>query len=115
MATMPDLVPTLAVLAAFATGETVITGVAHLRHKESDRLQAVATELAKMGIEARETEDGLIIRGGEPRGAVIDTYNDHRIAMSFAVAGLKAAGVVINDPECVAKSFPEFWDFFQQL
>jgi 3-phosphoshikimate 1-carboxyvinyltransferase len=115
MATMPDLVPTLAVLAAFAQGETVITGVAHLRHKESDRLAAVAMELSKLGIEARETADGLVIRGGEPRGAVIETYNDHRIAMSFAVAGLKAPGMVITDPDCVAKSFPDFWEFFEKL
>ena len=115
MATMPDLVPTLAVLAAFAAGDTVITGVAHLRHKESDRLAAVATELAKMGIAVRETADGLIIRGGTPRGALIHTYNDHRIAMSFAVAGLKTPGVTIEDPECVAKSFPEFWQFFRRL
>jgi 3-phosphoshikimate 1-carboxyvinyltransferase len=115
MATMPDLVPTLAVLAAFATGDTVITGVAHLRHKESDRLAAVATELGKLNIEARETPDGLVIRGGTPKGAVIHTYNDHRIAMSFAVAGLKIPGVAIEDPECVAKSFPDFWQFFKQL
>jgi 3-phosphoshikimate 1-carboxyvinyltransferase len=115
MATMPDLVPTLAVLAAFAQGDTVITGVAHLRHKESDRLHAVATELGRLGIEARETPDGLVIRGGAPKGAVIHTYNDHRIAMSFAVAGLKIPGVAIEDPECVAKSFPDFWQFFQQL
>jgi 3-phosphoshikimate 1-carboxyvinyltransferase len=115
MATMPDLVPTLAVLAAFAQGDTVITGVAHLRHKESDRLQAVAAELARLGIEARETADGLVIRGGAPKGAVIHTYNDHRIAMSFAVAGLKAEGMVITDPDCVAKSFPDFWEFFHRL
>jgi 3-phosphoshikimate 1-carboxyvinyltransferase len=115
MAAMPDLVPTLAVLAAFARGDTVITGVAHLRHKESDRLQAVATELAKLGIEARETEDGLVIRGGTPKGAVIHTYNDHRIAMSFAVAGLKADGISITDPHCVAKSFPDFWGYFDRL
>jgi 3-phosphoshikimate 1-carboxyvinyltransferase len=115
MATMPDLVPTLAVLAAFAAGDTVITGVAHLRHKESDRLHAVATELARLGIEARETADGLVIRGGTPKGAVIHTYNDHRIAMSLAVAGLKAPGMVITDPGCVAKSFPDFWDFFDRL
>ena len=115
MSTMPDLVPTLAVLAAFARGDTVITGVAHLRHKESDRLHAVATELGKLGIEARETPDGLIIRGGAPKGALIHTYNDHRIAMSFAVAGLKIPAVVIEDPECVAKSFPNFWQFFEQL
>ena len=115
MATMPDLVPTLAVLAAFAQGETVISGVAHLRHKESDRLAAVATELAKMGLEARETADGLVIRGGQPHGAVIDTYNDHRLAMSFAVAGLKVPGVIITDPDCVIKSFPDFWELFERL
>jgi 3-phosphoshikimate 1-carboxyvinyltransferase len=115
MATMPDLVPTLGVLAAFAAGETVITGVAHLRHKESDRLAAVATELGKLGIEARETADGLVIRGGAPQGAVIHTYNDHRLAMSFAVAGLKAPGMSITDPDCVAKSFPDFWEFFDRL
>jgi len=115
MSTMPDLVPTLAVLAAFAAGDTVITGVAHLRHKESDRLHAVATELGKLGIVARETPDGLVIRGGAPQGAVIHTYNDHRIAMSFAVAGLKIPGVAIEDPECVAKSFPDFWQFFEKF
>ena len=113
MSTMPDLVPTLAVVAAFAQGETVITGVAHLRHKESDRLLAVATELQKLGIAARETADGLIIQGGTPHGAAIDTYQDHRLAMSFAVAGLKVPGVVIHDPGCVAKSFPDFWDVFR--
>ena len=115
MATMPDLVPTLAVVAAFAPGETIITGVAHLRHKESDRLAAVAAELQKMGIAARETADGLIIQGGTPHGAAIDTYQDHRLAMSFAVAGLGVPGVVIHDPGCVAKSFPDFWDYFDKL
>ncbi len=115
MAAMPDLVPTLAVVAAYALGETVITGVAHLRHKESDRLAAVATELQKMGIGAREIADGLIIPGGSPHGAAIDTYQDHRIAMSFAVAGLATPGVIINDPGCVAKSFPDFWEYFERL
>jgi 3-phosphoshikimate 1-carboxyvinyltransferase len=115
MATMPDLVPTLAVLASFAQGATVITGVAHLRHKESDRLAAVAAELTKLGIAAQETQDGLVIQGGKPRGAVIETYNDHRIAMSFAVAGLKAPSTMIMDPDCVAKSFPDFWEFFERL
>jgi 3-phosphoshikimate 1-carboxyvinyltransferase len=115
MAAMPDLVPTLAVLAAFARGDTVITGVAHLRHKESDRLAAVAAELGKVGIAARETADGLMVTGGQPHGAVIETYDDHRIAMSFAVAGLKVPGMVINDPGCVAKSFPDFWEFFHRL
>ena len=115
MAAMPDLVPTLAVLAAFAKGDTAITGVAHLRHKESDRLAAVAAELGKMGISAQETPDGLIIHGGQPKGAAIDTYQDHRLAMSFAVAGLKIPGMVIKDPQCVNKSFPDFWEFFEKL
>jgi 3-phosphoshikimate 1-carboxyvinyltransferase len=115
MANMPDLVPTLAVVAAFARGDTVITGAAHLRHKESDRLAAVAGELAKMGIEAEETPDGLVIHGGSPHGAVIDTYDDHRIAMSFAVAGLKIPGMIIRDPQVVAKSFPDFWEYWEKL
>jgi 3-phosphoshikimate 1-carboxyvinyltransferase len=115
MSAMPDLVPTLGVLAAFAEGETVVSGVAHLRHKESNRLAAVVTELQKMGVTAEETEDGLRIAGGTPHGAVINTYQDHRIAMSFAVAGLRAEGVVIQDPDCVAKSFPDFWEYFEGL
>jgi len=115
MANMPDLVPTLAVAAAFARGDTVITGAAHLRHKESDRLAAVAGELARMGISAAETADGLIIHGGQPHGAVMHTYDDHRIAMSFAVAGLKIPGLIIQDPQVVAKSFPDFWEYFERL
>ena len=115
MSAMPDLVPTLGVLASFADGETVISGVAHLRHKESNRLAAVVTELGKMGITAEETPDGLRIIGGTPQGAEIETYDDHRIAMSFAVAGLKAKGVVIHNPDCVAKSFPDFWEYFENL
>ncbi len=115
MSAMPDLVPTLAVLAGFAKGDTIITGAAHLRHKESDRLHAVATELGKMGISAEETPDGLVIRGGQPHAAAIETYEDHRVAMSFAVAGLKIPGIKITNPACVAKSFPDFWDFFERL
>ena len=110
MNTMPDVVPTLAVVAAFAKGITEITNVPHLRHKECDRLHALATELGKMGIKVVEKEDGLLIEGGEPHGAVIETYNDHRIAMSFAIAGLKVPRVKIINPDCVKKSFPEFWE-----
>jgi 3-phosphoshikimate 1-carboxyvinyltransferase len=115
MKDMPDVVPTLAVVAAFARGTTVIQNVAHLKEKESDRLTAVATELAKMGIETDCNASDLIIKGGTPRGADIETYNDHRIAMSFAVAGLKTPGVKIRNPECVQKSFPHFWEVFEGL
>ena len=115
MADMPDLVPTLAVVAAHAKGTTIIKNVAHLKVKESDRLMAVTNELRKMGIDVRCTDDGLIIHGGTPLGAAIDTYDDHRIAMSFAVAGLVTPGVFIKDERCVEKSFPNFWDVFEGL
>ena len=115
MGDMPDMVPTLAVVGAFAQGTTVMTNVAHMRAKECDRLAAVETELAKMGITARSTEDALYVTGGTPHGAEIDTYDDHRIAMCFAVAGLRVTGMRITDPDCVAKSFPNFWEVFGEL
>jgi 3-phosphoshikimate 1-carboxyvinyltransferase len=115
MADMPDMVPTLGVMAAFAQGTTKIKNVAHLKAKESDRLAAVAAELTKMGIRAETADTGLTITGGVPHAAEIDTYNDHRIAMCFAVAGLKVPGVVIKDETCVEKSFPNFWETFERL
>lgn len=115
MGMMPDVVPTLAVAAAFAEGATTIRNVAHLKVKETDRLAAVRNELTKMGIKVELLPDGLIIHGGKPHEAIIDTYDDHRIAMCFAVAGLAVPGVQIKDPECVEKSFPTFWDTLAQL
>jgi len=112
---MPDLVPTLAVTAAFAKGRTVIQNIEHLRFKESDRLHALAVELIKMGIQVREREDGLEIEGGKPHGAEIETYDDHRMAMSFAIAGLAVPGIKIKGERCVGKSFPEFWNTLQKL
>jgi 3-phosphoshikimate 1-carboxyvinyltransferase len=106
---MPDMVPTLAALAAVRRGRTVIANVAQLRIKESDRLAALATELRKMGVPVIEEADSLTIDGGRPHGAEIETYNDHRIAMSFAVLGLVVPGVKIRNPRCVDKSFPGFW------
>jgi 3-phosphoshikimate 1-carboxyvinyltransferase len=112
---MPDQVPTLAVVAAFAEGKTVIKNVAHLKTKESDRLSATVAELNKMGIDAASSANALVIRGGKPKGAIIDTYNDHRIAMSFAIAGLNVPGVCIRNEGCVEKSFPTFWQVFEGL
>jgi 3-phosphoshikimate 1-carboxyvinyltransferase len=112
---MPDLVPTLAVAAAFARGKTVIKNIGHLRFKESDRLHALAMELSKMGIRTKEGEDRLEVEGGKPHGAEIETYDDHRMAMSFAVAGLVVPGVRIKGERCVDKSFPEFWKVLQRL
>jgi 3-phosphoshikimate 1-carboxyvinyltransferase len=115
MGDLPDMVPTLAVVAAFAQGTTRISNVAHLRIKESDRIAAVATELRRMGIRVEEQPDGMAIEGGQPRGARIECYDDHRMAMSFAVAGLMAPGTRIADEQCVAKSFPGFWEVFSAL
>jgi 3-phosphoshikimate 1-carboxyvinyltransferase len=115
MEDMPDMVPTLAVVAAFAEGTTVIKNVAHLKVKESDRLSAVVNELVKMGIQARCSENELVVAGGRPHGAEIETYGDHRMAMSFAVAGLVTPGLFIRNESCVEKSFPEFWKVFEGL
>lgn len=119
MGNMPDVAPTLAVVAAFAEGTTIINNVAHLRIKECDRVSAVITELRKLGAEVEEEHDRMIIhgrRGGTNlQGAEIETYHDHRIAMCFAVAGLRVEGVVITGEECVRKSFPDFWDRFALL
>ena len=112
---MPDMVPTLAVLSAFRKGQTIINNVAHLRIKESNRLAAMVTELNRVGIEAREMPDGLIIQGGKLRPAKIETYNDHRMAMSFAIAGLLERGIEISDKKCVDKSFPTFWEELKKL
>src|SRR3989338_5548611 len=109
MQDFPDQAQTLAVLAAFAEGTTTIRGVQSLRIKETERVSAVETELKKMGIHAESTKDTLIVHGGEPKAARIDTYGDHRMAMSFAVAASKLQGLVINDPDVVSKTFPRFW------
>jgi 3-phosphoshikimate 1-carboxyvinyltransferase len=115
MNAMPDMVPTLAVVAAFAEGTTRIHNVAHLRIKESDRIAVVAMELGKIGIAVEELADGLVIHGGGAHGAAIESHNDHRIAMAFAVAGLRVPGIIIHGAEAVAKSYPDFWDEFARI
>jgi 3-phosphoshikimate 1-carboxyvinyltransferase len=119
MGDMPDVAPTLAIVAAFAEGTTVISNVAHLRIKECDRVRAVVTELRRMGAEVEEEPDRMLIHGraggANLHGATIETYHDHRIAMCFAVAGLRVPGVEITGEECVAKSFPDFWERFALL
>jgi 3-phosphoshikimate 1-carboxyvinyltransferase len=115
LGSMPDMVPTLAVLAALRPGRSVIRNVAHLRFKESDRLAALVNELRKTGVAAEETTDGIAVTGGSPRGAAIATYSDHRIAMSFAVLGLAVPEMVIEGEQCVGKSFPGFWNELEGL
>jgi 3-phosphoshikimate 1-carboxyvinyltransferase len=109
MNAISDTVPTLAAVALFADGPTTIRGVAHIRRKESDRIGALATELRRLGATVQEYEDGLRIVPGELRGATLDTYDDHRLAMSLALVGLATPGVVIKDPGCTAKTYPAFF------
>ncbi|MGH9234680.1 MAG: 3-phosphoshikimate 1-carboxyvinyltransferase [Acidimicrobiales bacterium] len=109
MADMPDMAQTLAAVAVFADGPTRVTGVELIRWHETDRITAVVTELRRAGIDAREERDGFVVHPGTPRPARIETYDDHRMAMSFALLGLRTAGIEIADPGCVAKTFPGFW------
>ena len=118
MNALSDTVMTLAVVALFADGVSRIRNVAHIRHKESDRIAALATELRKLGAEVEELPDGLVINPpplDRLHGASIATYDDHRMAMSFAMAGLRIPGVTILDPGCVAKTYPGFWDDLDRI
>jgi 3-phosphoshikimate 1-carboxyvinyltransferase len=112
---MPDAVLALAVGAAFANGPTHIRNVANLRIKESDRLAALETELRKLGAGATADADSLRIEPGELHGAEIATYDDHRMAMAFALAGLRVPGVTILEPACVSKSWPQYFEAFARL
>ncbi len=115
MNAISDTVQTLSVVALFAKGTTRIRNVGHIRHKETDRISAVATELRKLGAEITEHAEGLDISPGQITAAEIDTYNDHRMAMSFAIAGLVQPEIVILNPECTAKTYPSFFADLTQL
>jgi 3-phosphoshikimate 1-carboxyvinyltransferase len=116
LSAMPDQVTTLAVLAALAEGESEIRGVAVARGHETDRLNALATELGKLGIDVTELPDGLRVAGGGARGpARLATHDDHRLAMAFAALAAAVPGVVIDEPWCVTKTYPAFWDDARRL
>ncbi|MCH2125602.1 MAG: 3-phosphoshikimate 1-carboxyvinyltransferase [Pirellulaceae bacterium] len=110
MNNISDTVQTLAAVALFADGPTTITGVAHIRHKETDRITDLARELRKFGADVEENTDGLRITPQKLRPAEIETYNDHRMAMSLALVGLKIPKVVIQNPDCTQKTYPAFFD-----
>lgn len=113
----PDIVPILTVLAALSEGETRIVNAARLRIKESDRLKAISTELNKLGADIVELEDGLVIQGKKSlMGGIVDSWNDHRIAMSLAIASLRCKEeVIITNSDSVNKSYPHFWEDFKKL
>ncbi|HMP58532.1 MAG TPA: 3-phosphoshikimate 1-carboxyvinyltransferase [Gemmatales bacterium] len=112
---MSDTLMTLAAVALFASGPTSIRNVAHVRRKESDRLAALATELRKLGADLGERGDGLTIRPAPLHGAHLQTYKDHRLAMAFALIALRVPGVVVDDPGCVAKTFPGYFVELKRL
>lgn len=115
MNAISDTAQTLAVVALFANGPTTIRNVAHMRHKETDRVSALVTEIRRMGAVAEEHHDGLTIHPGPLHPASIATYNDHRMAMSFALAGLKTEGIRIENPACTGKTYPHFFSDLEQL
>lgn len=121
---MPDMAQTLAVVALFADGPTTIRNVGNLRVKETDRIAALENELVKFGATVNTIKDDITVTpppggGAEALGAMggasVDTYDDHRMAMAFSVAGLRTAGVTINDPSCVEKTFPDYFEFLDRL
>jgi 3-phosphoshikimate 1-carboxyvinyltransferase len=109
MNAISDTAQTLAAIAPFAAGPTRIRNVAHMRHQETDRIAALATELRRIGQTVVEHADGLTIEPAPVRPATIETYDDHRMAMSFAVTGLAAPGISIAHPECTVKTYPRFF------
>jgi 3-phosphoshikimate 1-carboxyvinyltransferase len=115
MSSMSDTAQTLAAIAPFADGPTRVTGIGFIRRKETNRIAAVVTELQKLGIRAEEEDDGFVVHPGHPRPGRVATYDDHRMAMSFSILGLRAHGIDILNPECVSKTFPDYFTELQKL
>jgi 3-phosphoshikimate 1-carboxyvinyltransferase len=115
LADLSDTAQTLAAVAVFAEGPTRVTGIGFIRRKETDRIAAVVAELRRCGIDAVEEDDGFLIHPGRPRPTTVRTYDDHRMAMSFSLLGLVADGIVIEDPGCVAKTFPGYFEELDRL
>lgn len=115
LADFSDTAQTLAIVATFASTPTTVTGIGFIRQKETDRIDAVVTELRRLGIDASEQTDGFVIRPGTPTAGIVDTRDDHRMAMSFALLGLCHPGIAIGNPQCVNKTFPTYFEVLEQL
>ena len=115
MSSCSDQAITLAAIAPFADSPTCITGIGHIRFQESDRIHAICTELTRMGIRCEETQDSITIYPGSPRPCTVATYDDHRMAMGFALTGLRAEGIVIDDPGCCRKTFENYFEVLDQV
>jgi len=115
MGDISDTAQTLAAIAPFASGPVTMRGLAHARLKETDRVAAVVTELRRLGAVVEERSDGMTIQPGPLHGGTVATYDDHRMAMSFALVGLRVPGIRIADPGCVAKTFPDYFARFAAM
>jgi 3-phosphoshikimate 1-carboxyvinyltransferase len=115
MNAISDTAQTLACVAPFAEGPTRIRNVAHMRHKETDRVSAVVTELSRLGVQVEEHPDGMTIHPGPVHAGTVATYDDHRMAMSFSLLGLRVPGIIIADPGCTSKTYPEYFKDLDQL
>lgn len=115
MSACSDQAITLASLAPFADSPTMITSIAHIRHQESDRMLAIVTELGKLGIHCEMGEDFIKIYPGRPKGGLVETYDDHRMAMGFSLIGLRTEGIVIDDPDCCRKTFENYFEVLEHV
>jgi 3-phosphoshikimate 1-carboxyvinyltransferase len=115
MSNLSDTAQTLAAVAVFASSPTRVRGIGFIRDKETDRVGNVVRELRRCGIHAAEEPDGFVVYPGSPGAARVETYGDHRMAMSFALLGLRVPGIEIADPDCVDKTFPSYWDTLEAL
>ncbi|MDO7270212.1 3-phosphoshikimate 1-carboxyvinyltransferase [Shouchella clausii] len=111
---LSDQALTLAAIAPFADGPIAIEGVGHIRHHECDRIRAICTELSRLGIRVEERHDGLMVYPGQPKPTVVNTYDDHRMAMALALIGAKVDGIELDDPGCVAKTCPSYFSMLAQ-
>ena len=115
MSACSDQAITMAALAPFAQTPTTITGIGHIRFQESDRISAIVTELTRMGIRCEETSDSITIWPGSPMPTTVHTYEDHRMAMGFSLIGLRANGIIIDDPGCCRKTFENYFQVLDQV
>jgi 3-phosphoshikimate 1-carboxyvinyltransferase len=115
MSACSDQAITLAAIAPFADGPTTITGIGHIRFQESDRINAIVTELGKMGIRCEETKSTVTIYPGAPKPSIVETYDDHRMAMGFSLIGLRAPGIVIDNPGCCRKTFENYFEVLETV
>ena len=115
MKTFSDQALTMAAVSIFAEGDTNIRNVGHIRKQESDRLSAIATELRRMGIKCEERDDSITIHPGMPTPCLIETYDDHRVAMAFTLVGLVSEGIEIKNPMCCKKTFEKYFEVIESL